>query len=140
MKQCSKCKEWKKKSCFTKNKSKQDGLNHNCRECQRAYNRQHYQDNKQQYLDKARRNDKKTREEIDKITSEIKAKGCTDCKQVFHPVAMDFDHVRGEKVLSISEMRQRGWSLTKIRKEIAKCEVVCAVCHRIRTHQRAAVA
>jgi len=50
---------------------------------------------------------------------------------------MDFDHLPGEdKVKYISKMVARSWSLAKIDAEIAKCELVCANCHRIRTARR----
>jgi len=49
---------------------------------------------------------------------------------------MDFDHVRGEKVLSISAMVHKGFSWESILAEIAKCDVVCSNCHRIRTAAR----
>lgn len=56
---------------------------------------------------------------------------CQDCVQRFPPEAMDFDHVRGEKVETITDMWS--WSRARVLSEIAKCEVVCANCHRIRT-------
>ncbi len=49
---------------------------------------------------------------------------------------MDFDHVRGRKLMNIGRAVGGNVSITKILAEIAKCEVVCAVCHRIRTVQR----
>jgi hypothetical protein len=49
---------------------------------------------------------------------------------------MDFDHVNGEKLDDICGMRMRTVSREAIRTEIEKCEVVCANCHRARTHLR----
>lgn len=49
---------------------------------------------------------------------------------------MDFDHRPGEgKVANVGTMRLKVSEAT-IRKEIAKCDLVCANCHRERTHQR----
>lgn len=62
---------------------------------------------------------------------ELKAAPCTDCGKIFPPVAMDWDHVRGVKVKAISQMW--GWNRERILVELAKCELVCANCHRIRT-------
>jgi hypothetical protein len=45
---------------------------------------------------------------------------------------MDFDHVRGQKVDGISVMMNTR-SLAAVQEEMAKCEIVCANCHRIRT-------
>ena len=60
---------------------------------------------------------------------------CTDCGNSYHPVAMDFDHVRGIKLGEIAAMI-RNVSFDKLKAEIDKCEIVCAVCHRIRSHLR----
>ena len=57
---------------------------------------------------------------------------CVDCGTKFHPAAMDFDHVRGEKKFNISKSATLGRSLKEIMEEIAKCEIRCANCHRIR--------
>ncbi len=60
---------------------------------------------------------------------------CTDCRE-FHPhYVMDYDHL-GDKVLNISNAVGNGWSKKKIQEEIDKCELVCANCHRKRTHAR----
>lgn len=45
---------------------------------------------------------------------------------------MDLDHVRGKKFLCIASMMQ--YTEKRLREEMAKCEVRCAVCHRLRTH------
>ena len=66
--------------------------------------------------------------------NEHKAKPCTDCGECFPPVAMDFDHVHGEKVKEISGMWS--WSFDKVLIELNKCELVCANCHRTRTKHR----
>ena len=49
---------------------------------------------------------------------------------------MQFDHVRGEKKLSISTMTMQSFSEKMVREELAKCEVVCANCHAGRTYSR----
>jgi hypothetical protein len=49
---------------------------------------------------------------------------------------MHFDHVRGEKLFNISRCAWHGITLAKLKVEIAKCDVVCANCHAIRTHER----
>jgi lysyl-tRNA synthetase class I len=48
---------------------------------------------------------------------------------------MDFDHVRGRKQKNVMELIPT-LSKKKIDEEIAKCEIVCSNCHRIRTHRR----
>lgn len=64
------------------------------------------------------------------------AKGCMDCGYRLHHVALDFDHRDGEtKEFTIAQaIGTCKWE--RILKEVEKCDVVCANCHRIRTHIR----
>ncbi len=64
----------------------------------------------------------------------LKSKRCTDCRRCYHFAAMEYDHVRGRKVKEISQMLS--WSFKAIDKELAKCELVCSNCHRVRTWRR----
>lgn len=70
--------------------------------------------------------------------TEAKNKPCMDCGGSFPAVCMDFDHVRGNKVGNISTMAGQALSPERIEAEIAKCDVVCSNCHRIRTDARRA--
>jgi len=74
-----------------------------------------------------------------KFVDDIKmSRGCADCGYAEHPAALDFDHLPGfTKTAAISELRRR-WSasIATLEAEIAKCDVVCANCHRIRTAKR----
>lgn len=70
------------------------------------------------------------------IVLERKSNPCADCGGRFDPVAMDFDHVRGRKVLNISALSRQQWSMEKLLEELEKCELVCANCHRVRTAKR----
>lgn len=58
---------------------------------------------------------------------------CVDCGET-DPIVLEFDHIeRKTKIAAVSEMvrLQRPWEV--ITKEIQKCEVRCANCHRKRT-------
>ena len=59
-------------------------------------------------------------------------RGCLDCGYNANPYALQFDHVRGVKAGTVSQMTCFSW--TRIMAEIAKCEVRCANCHAIKTH------
>lgn len=74
------------------------------------------------------------RERRREFLNTLKNKPCLDCNQSFPPECMDFDHVRGEKVLGIYQMYTRKMSL--LLEEIEKCDLVCSNCHRIRTASR----
>lgn len=56
---------------------------------------------------------------------------CIDCGET-NPMKLDFDHVRGEKEFDLAcATNNYGW--TRIKKEIDKCEIRCANCHRVKT-------
>jgi transcription elongation factor Elf1 len=75
------------------------------------------------------------KQELKKRLKEIKeTSGCIDCGEKNH-IVLDFDHLQDKKY-NISRMIHDGFSWAAIKKEIAKCEVVCANCHRIRTYNR----
>jgi hypothetical protein len=61
--------------------------------------------------------------------------GCADCGYNEHHCALDFDHRPGE--LKVGTIQNGGgWGWKALLEEIAKCDVVCANCHRIRTYNR----
>ena len=75
------------------------------------------------------------REKIRELLYAAKSVPCMDCGHHYPPYVMDFDHMRDKKYL-LSRIGQLGHSIDTAKKEMAKCEVVCANCHRIRTFTR----
>ena len=71
------------------------------------------------------------------VVAEAKAGGCVDCGIVNtdHPEIFDFDHVRPGKVKTVTAWVTSG-TVEQMRAEMARCEVVCSNCHRIRTKAR----
>jgi len=63
-------------------------------------------------------------------------KGCMDCGEKYPHWILDFDHKpEFEKTGGPTEILHKyGWD--KAIKEVEKCDVVCANCHRIRTFIR----
>ncbi len=58
---------------------------------------------------------------------------CADCGQFFPACVMDFDHRDpAQKVGHVGRMKFTA-SPEELEAEIAKCDLVCANCHRIRT-------
>ena len=58
---------------------------------------------------------------------------CVDCGED-DPLVLEFDHV-GDKAFNIAKgLRDRPWE--SVLAEMAKCQVVCANCHRRRTAYR----
>ena len=69
--------------------------------------------------------------------TEVREQPCTDCGVLYPPEVMEFDHVpgRGKKLYNIGQFKYEPMT-QKIKDELAKCDVVCANCHRMRTHSR----
>lgn len=131
-KQCAKCREIKDLTEFCFKDKKNNKRNSYCKICSRAMLRNHYQNNKQYYLDKAiARKIKLKKEAIGFLKEYFKTHPCIDCGEK-RPIVLEFDHVRGEKKHSISQMIGL-YSLNAIKEEIKKCDVRCANCHRIKT-------
>lgn len=68
---------------------------------------------------------------------ELKGNPCTDCKGYFPACCMDFDHRKGTaKLYNLGSMFAHHYSRGLIEIELAKCDLVCANCHRVRTRDR----
>lgn len=64
-------------------------------------------------------------------------RGCADCGYNAHGVALQFDHMdEFDKKATVSNLIRSDYGWDTILAEIAKCEVVCANCHAIRTKER----
>jgi hypothetical protein len=125
MKRCSTCKEEKDELCFSwKNKAK-GVLCTQCKICQRTYSKQHYQSNKQEYIDRSKRDAKKVYSKLRELIHSLKLV-CSRCDET-HPAALDFHHTDPtQKDFEISSCGSR----KRVLAEINKCIVLCANCHR----------
>jgi hypothetical protein len=81
------------------------------------------------------RNERARRARIDVIRTYKQSRACKDCRRVYHPDVMEFDHVRGKKLFNISDAPYH-IAMERLAAEIAKCDLVCANCHRLRTATR----
>jgi len=106
------------------------------REYQREYQRKWYQRNRELQMARVTPGNRRAREAINNYVDQVKSRPCADCGGHFPPFIMDFDHVRGEKAADISRLRGARASRARLEAELAKCEVVCANCHRRRTQLR----
>jgi hypothetical protein len=70
---------------------------------------------------------------IRSYVNSLKNRPCHDCGLSFPPVCMDFDHRPTEsKGREVSVCR----TVVQVDAEVAKCDLVCANCHRLRTEAR----
>jgi len=135
-KKCTKCSEIKSIEEFSwKNKPKNKRQSQ-CKSCQKISHKASYEKNKEHYIKKSSASNKKRREDMHNYLRDYTKDGCVDCGEKDY-VCLDFDHIleRGEKSFEISYGLQ-AYSLSKIKEELKKCDVVCSNCHRKRTANR----
>jgi hypothetical protein len=107
-----------------------------CRPCCRAYGREHYQRNRPAYLEKADRRRRVERPLVrERVFGYLRTHPCVDCGEA-EIVLLDFDHRDPTlKRVTVSRLiRSASWEAAE--REIAKCDVRCANCHRRRTAEQ----
>jgi hypothetical protein len=137
MKICSNCKQEKSLEEFNKKGFDRKGnprFQTYCRPCDKKISKKYYHVNKEEQKKKIYASRKVRIEATKKYVRDLKSSTpCMDCGVVYPYYVMDFDHQHSKEFL-ISKAVAEGTSLEKIKKEIAKCHIVCSNCHRIRTH------
>lgn len=115
-------------------KSKAEDIRHTyCKQCHINYNRKHYENNKDYYIEKSRESKRKWREEYVKlVVNHLKKHPCASCGEADLAV-LEFDHIKGRKHMAVSSMARKYCALSKVKREIQKCQVLCANCHRRKT-------
>ena len=98
-----------------------------CQECQKKYTKKHYDNNREKYIEASKRRNKEN-PPLNKIIEYKKTKNCEECGDNRWYV-LDFHHKDPkEKDRAVSHFHGCSWD--KILKEIKKCIVLCANCHR----------
>lgn len=137
MKECFKCKVTYPLNFF-KFRNKPKGIKFSyCNKCMIVYRHDHYLKNKSYYLKKAFERNHRIRIERTKLLiNYLSTHPCVDCGNN-NPIVLEFDH-KDEKKKDFNISSIITWaSMQKIDKEIDKCEIRCANCHKIKTaHQR----
>ncbi len=132
-KRCARCGETKLVSEFHKHAKRADGLQVYCKSRRAVidherYRRQHGGPRRSRVFDANRAN----------WMRELKSgRPCADCGRTFPPAVMHWDHLPGTRKLGNLSTHFRGRSRAAILEELAKCELVCANCHAMRTFERA---
>lgn len=147
MKTCSRCEFPKPLGSFVKCTFTKSGLGPHCLECDRNRVAARRTDPKVKEqarrsalayrdanLESQQRRDRLAKQEKQAWLNSLKSNRCTDCQGVFPACCMDFDHVRGEKIKGVGQLL--GCTKERVLEEIAKCDLVCACCHRLRTKEQ----
>ncbi len=131
---CGACRETKPTTEFAWRRKDIGQYDNLCRPCRADYHRQHYLANRQRYIDQAR--DQRQKLMLERTTWLLEyfaSNHCADCDEA-DPLVLEFDHLRDKSFNIGASLTTRPWQV--ILDEIAKCEVVCANCHRRRTARR----
>lgn len=128
MRVCRKCDKEKRLTAFPFKNKAEGTRGHVCKACHRKYSKKHYAENSDKYKAKSKRNSARYLE-INRrfVWKYLTQNPCVDCGET-DPVILEFDHVKG-KTENIAEMMRRGFSLERLKEEIALCDVRCANCH-----------
>lgn len=86
----------------------------------------------QKYVTRERRN----KEASERLLAYLMAHPCVDCGND-DPRVLEFDHREpDDKRASVAMMTRKGAAWATVLEEMAKCDVRCANCHRIRTYEQ----
>jgi hypothetical protein len=134
LRRCGRCQQLKPLSEFNWRRRRRQQLDNLCRPCRSEYHAEHYQANRERYIDQARERKKALAlERTTYLLDYFVSHPCVDCGES-DPVVLEFDHL-ADKLFDIGQsLPYRNWQ--SILAEIAKCAVVCANCHRRRTAKR----
>jgi hypothetical protein len=135
MRACTKCGEVKPLEAFPPVRRGEPKLQTWCRECFAAYGVEYYRRNHEAQKARLLRNASARRAENRLHAIEyLSAHPCVDCGET-DIVVLQFDHLR-EKKANVTTLINSGAPWAAIEREIAKCEIRCANCHRIETARR----
>jgi hypothetical protein len=134
LRRCGRCGELKPMSDFAWRRKHRAQRHNYCRPCHAAYKREHYVRHKDRYVAQAvRRNKALAEQRADYLVEFFSERSCVDCGEG-DPLVLEFDHLGNKKFDIARGLRGRTWQA--VLDEIAKCDVVCANCHRRRTGLR----
>ncbi len=104
-------------------------------ELRRAYRRRWYAQNRDSEKQHVSRRKKEIKKWFENYKNNLK---CIKCEEN-HPATLDFHHKDSKiKEFGINSRVHSGYSIDLIKKELEKCEVLCANCHR-KLHYKTAI-
>jgi hypothetical protein len=130
-KRCVTCKLVLPLTAFNKRQRSKDGLQFRCRECYRQWHAANKERHNKQIHARSRR---ARRENYERMRQYLAEHPCVDCGET-DPTVLEFDHL-GDKWMNVAQIVRNSYPWSTVLREIAKCEVVCANCHRRRTYYR----
>ncbi|WP_173923659.1 hypothetical protein [Agromyces sp. Marseille-P2726] len=136
-KHCSACQQSKPTVEFNVRRASWDGLQNICKACNRAKARRYYAKNREAHIRVIMaRKAVIRRATLEAIGQYLSVNPCVDCGEGDLRV-LDFDHrPEVEKSAEVMKLVQDGYSLERVMREIAMCDVRCRNCHAKVTYER----
>lgn len=133
------CKKCQIDKCLSEYHTRKDkpangGYRYICKVCACERSKQSYQDNKEKAKARCAIAAKARILERRKFTHDyFSNNSCVQCGES-DPVVLEFDHIDpSTKSYTVSQMVWSNCAMKKLKHEIAKCQVLCANCHRRKT-------
>lgn len=122
IKKCPCCKKEKSIGEFYLNKARKNNLSSWCKACQKKMWREYYHKSKEYY----KQYNMEVLERAQSIITQVKELGCSSCFEMDERT-LEFHHVNPkEKRFNVG----RSHGVTTLIKEMEKCILLCANCHR----------
>ncbi len=128
---CGKCRKTKDINEFYTHTKGKDGFRTTCKKCHIKTCTEYRKDHPLTQEQKLKNRDSSLawKMKLKEIIREAKNVPCPDCNERYPYMCMEFDHVRGQKEFNIGQS-SANVSKDRLLREMQKCEVVCANCHR----------
>lgn len=124
---CSVCKISKPLESFSFKYKALEIRSKNCKDCQKNYYRNHYDNNTQYYVNRSKKIKKDIKIKFFQYKLTLKCSRCIEND----PRCLDFHHRKPEeKFMAVSLLVNRGATWKRIMLEVEKCDVLCSNCHR----------
>ena len=132
-KKCGRCGEFKSFDQYNFRDKEHKIMRGICMECENTHKAKWYQKNRKTHIENVgNQRNRRKKDARDFVDSYLASQSCVDCGES-NPNVLEFDHIKGRKKSNIGDLVAQGYSIKAIQKEISKCEIRCANCHRIKT-------
>ena len=135
MRQCNHCGEFRSDEEFSWRYKSLGIRAPTCKACKAKFDHNYYKSRSDSHKQKISEQKASRRDAArNYMWNYLSTHSCIDCGES-DPQLLEFDHVRGKKRGTVSQMVGQGFSLESIQDEISKCEVRCVSCHRKKTYR-----
>lgn len=131
-KTCYKCCKDKSVDNFAIHRKRPDGLQSMCKPCANATRVKHYRESPAEKLRMRITAQETMNRNNEYLLQYLLKHPCIDCGET-DPIVLEFDH-RDDKSDNVANMVFRRLGIERLQREIDKCDIRCANCHRRKSH------